>query len=190
MKTEFASKLKSLSGFVLGASLGLMLVASIVFAWNAVWHGTDFIQTGKVIPAKEIAENFEYLKQEISTEEFECSTVTENLIQPVQNPSWKYNGYSPYDFNGENKINVGAYNFVEIEGMAKSAFGSTMVPVFPGVMAALNLTIGYGSRADQSTLIAKIDSNKNLNFTTYGHRTPKLIAIRGVKIKCSKKQSQ
>ncbi len=52
-----------LKGFVSGFALSLMLVAGVVYAWNAVWHGTDWIQTGEIIKSKEIAENFEYLYQ-------------------------------------------------------------------------------------------------------------------------------
>ncbi len=37
----------------------------VVKAWNAVWHGTDWIKSGGSISAKKVAENFEYLKSEI-----------------------------------------------------------------------------------------------------------------------------
>ncbi len=45
--------------------LGLTLAAGFSFAWNATWHGTRWIQSGKIIGPREIAENFEYLKQEL-----------------------------------------------------------------------------------------------------------------------------
>ncbi len=47
--------------FFLSLLFGLSLAAGFSFAWNAVWHGTDWIQSGKTISSKEIAENFEYL---------------------------------------------------------------------------------------------------------------------------------
>jgi len=60
---NLTSQFKSLKGFVVGLMLGLALVAGSVFAWNAVWNGTNWIQTGEPILAREIAENFEYLHQ-------------------------------------------------------------------------------------------------------------------------------
>jgi len=45
--------------------LAVALVAGGTYAWNAVWHGTNWVEPGKVISAREIAENFEYLKQEV-----------------------------------------------------------------------------------------------------------------------------
>ncbi len=46
---------------IISLFIGVALVAGSAFAWNAVWHGTDWIKNGGVIKAKEIAENFEYL---------------------------------------------------------------------------------------------------------------------------------
>ncbi len=54
---------------------GLTLAAGFSFAWNAVWHGTRWIQSGKIIGPREIAENFEYLKQELDN----LKTVVNNL---------------------------------------------------------------------------------------------------------------
>ncbi len=47
--------------FFLSLLFGLGLAAGFSFAWNAVWHGTDWIQSGAMIESKKIAENFEYL---------------------------------------------------------------------------------------------------------------------------------
>ena len=44
---------------------GLAFSAGLVFAWNAVWHGTDWIQSGAVVDAQKVGENFEYLKKQI-----------------------------------------------------------------------------------------------------------------------------
>ncbi len=41
--------------------IGLLLAAGITFAWNAVWNGTNWIQSGYVVTSKEIGENFEFL---------------------------------------------------------------------------------------------------------------------------------
>ncbi len=42
---------------------GVVFASGLVYAWNAVWHGTDWIKSGAVIDGKKIAENFEYLYQ-------------------------------------------------------------------------------------------------------------------------------
>ncbi len=68
-KEKILRKTKSLKNISLSLVIGFSLVAGITFAWNAVWHGTDWIDTGKVIPAKEIAENFEYLYNILPTSE-------------------------------------------------------------------------------------------------------------------------
>ena len=41
----------------------ITLTVVSVFAWSATWHGTDWVQSGKIITAKDLAENFEYLYQ-------------------------------------------------------------------------------------------------------------------------------
>ncbi len=33
--------------------------------WDAFWHGTSWIQAGKVVESERIAENFEWLKQQV-----------------------------------------------------------------------------------------------------------------------------
>ncbi len=50
-----------IKGFSTGFASAVLFVSSVVFAWNAVWHGTDWIQTGQPITSRETAENFEYL---------------------------------------------------------------------------------------------------------------------------------
>ncbi len=62
-------------GFVFGFVLSVVLVAGAVFAaggaqnmqnkWDAFWHGTSWIQAGKVVESEKIAENFEWLKQQV-----------------------------------------------------------------------------------------------------------------------------
>ena len=44
---------------------GLVFSAGLAFAWNAVWHGTNWIQSGQVIRAKEVGENMQYLYEQI-----------------------------------------------------------------------------------------------------------------------------
>ncbi len=41
--------------------LGVVFAASSSFAWQAFWHGTDWIKTGETIRSKEIAEMLQYL---------------------------------------------------------------------------------------------------------------------------------
>ena len=47
----------------------ILLIYSLSYAvqnsWKPVWRGTDWIQSGRIISAKNIAENFEYLKREV-----------------------------------------------------------------------------------------------------------------------------
>ncbi len=45
----------------IGLLIGIIFATGFTFAWNAVWHGTDWIQSGAMIESKKIAENFEYL---------------------------------------------------------------------------------------------------------------------------------
>ncbi len=59
----------------------LSLFSAIVYAWGAVWHGTDWAQSGKVITPKEIAENFEYLYTRINTLEQEVSSAASTTKQ-------------------------------------------------------------------------------------------------------------
>ncbi len=40
---------------------GVVFASGLVYAWEAAWHGTDWIQSGQVIRAKEIGENMQYL---------------------------------------------------------------------------------------------------------------------------------
>ncbi len=61
MKNLGLSKKTNIKGFVFGATLAFLLASGLVFAWNAIWNGTSWINTGEIIPAKQIAENFEYL---------------------------------------------------------------------------------------------------------------------------------
>ncbi len=61
MKNLGLSKKTNIKGFVFGATLAFLLASGLVFAWNAIWNGTSWINSGEIIPAKQIAENFEYL---------------------------------------------------------------------------------------------------------------------------------
>ncbi len=45
--------------------LGAVLAASVAYSWDAVWHGTDWMVAGETIRAQEVAENFEYLKEQM-----------------------------------------------------------------------------------------------------------------------------
>ena len=55
----------NIKNWTLSLILGLVLAGGITFAWNAVWHGTDWIDSGKIITAKELAEDLEYLKKRL-----------------------------------------------------------------------------------------------------------------------------
>ncbi len=53
----------------------LALFVSLTYAWDAVWHGTDWIYSGQIIESKRIAENFEYLYNELEQLKVNSSTV-------------------------------------------------------------------------------------------------------------------
>ena len=61
MKT--IEKIKGINKWLVSIFVGLLFAGFITFAWNAVWHGTDWVQSGRIITPREIAENFEYLYQ-------------------------------------------------------------------------------------------------------------------------------
>ena len=60
-KLNFSHFLKSSKNIVTSLAVSLILAAGVTFAWNAVWHGTDWIKSGAVINAQKVAENFEFL---------------------------------------------------------------------------------------------------------------------------------
>ena len=45
--------------FIIGINLAIGMQNNI--PWKSIWHGTDWIASGRVISAKQIAENFEFL---------------------------------------------------------------------------------------------------------------------------------
>ena len=44
---------------------GVIFASGLVYAWNAVWHGTDWVQSGKVINAKNLGESLQFLYEKI-----------------------------------------------------------------------------------------------------------------------------
>ncbi len=81
-------------GFVFGFVLSVVLVAGAVFAaggaqnmqnkWDAFWHGTSWIQAGKVVESERIAENFEYLKREVDDirgNKLDCYTEKKKMVR-------------------------------------------------------------------------------------------------------------
>ncbi len=61
--------------------LAVALIAGGTYAWNAVWHGTDWIQAGKIVESENIAENFEYLYSRAGVlPEGGCSSTGQILI--------------------------------------------------------------------------------------------------------------
>jgi hypothetical protein len=77
---------------ILSLVVGLFLAAGITYAWNATWHGTSWISSGETISAQKVAENFEYLKAQISSAD----------------SIWALNGTSAY-YTGGN-VGVGRSN--------------------------------------------------------------------------------
>ncbi len=57
--------------------VGTLFIMGASFAWQATWHGTDWIKTGAVIDAQKIAENFEFLYQRIPQS---CPEVGDALV--------------------------------------------------------------------------------------------------------------
>ena len=91
LKDKFVlAPFKYLSVFV----AGVVFASGLVYAWNAVWHGTDWIQPGVVVRSEPLAESLQYLyektikkdelqdcfgrykKLEIKNKNFVCSDYT------------------------------------------------------------------------------------------------------------------
>ncbi len=47
--------------YTLGFVVGLVFASGLVYAWNAVWHGTDWIQPGVMVRSEPLAESLQYL---------------------------------------------------------------------------------------------------------------------------------
>ena len=88
---------KSLKSIFLSLIIGLTLASGVTFAWNAVWHGTDWIKSGDVIKAKEIAENFEYLYKRTNPLPAENCNEGDTL-------KWSGGKFICYNPNGSNDI--------------------------------------------------------------------------------------
>ena len=78
--------------------VGLVFASTAVYAWQAVWHGTDWIQSGQVIRAKEIGENMQYLYEQIEDLKSQITnlqttinnnaTTTTSIDCPGRYPGW------------------------------------------------------------------------------------------------------
>ena len=58
---KYIQKIKSFSKKILLLILGIIVGATFSVYAAGVWHGTDWIQTGEVISAQKIKDNFDYL---------------------------------------------------------------------------------------------------------------------------------
>ncbi len=45
--------------------ISFLLLSGLTFAQTANWHDTNWLQSGRIVTSKEIAENFEYLYQRV-----------------------------------------------------------------------------------------------------------------------------
>lgn len=103
MKSKKLLRWHNAKSIALSLSLGLAFAAGITFAWNAVWHGTDWIGSGKVISSQQIAENLEYLYQRAGKlpangcqnvgevlqwdgNQFICATISASNVSICSNP--------------------------------------------------------------------------------------------------------
>ncbi len=57
---------------------GVVFASGLVYAWNPVWHGTDWVQSGKVINAKSIGESLQYLYEQVESLKNELGAVSGN----------------------------------------------------------------------------------------------------------------
>ena len=64
-KTIISFKKTNIKYWTLSLIIGVLLASGFTYAWNIKWHGTNWVGGGKVIKAREIAENFEYLKKKL-----------------------------------------------------------------------------------------------------------------------------
>ena len=77
---------------------GLIFASTAVYAWSAVWHGTDWIKSGEVIRAKEVGENMQYLYEQVEDLKSQITnlqttinnnaTTTTSIDCPSRYPGW------------------------------------------------------------------------------------------------------
>ncbi len=60
--------------YIFGLVAGLVFASGLVYAWNAMWHGTAWIKAGTSIESRQIAENFEYLYRQIENLKTQLNT--------------------------------------------------------------------------------------------------------------------
>ena len=89
--------IKKYGAWIVSVPLGLLLAGGLTYAGNAVWHGTDWEQTNKIVTPKEIADNLEYLNQKIAgLEQNIGGSTTKNGLQAVDA---KFSRHKDYVFN-------------------------------------------------------------------------------------------
>ena len=86
-KLNIFKKVKILKNLSFSLIIGLTLAAGITFAWNAVWHGTDWVKRGNVIKSKELGETLEYLYMKSRLLPENCNQVGDVLV-------WNGSGFS------------------------------------------------------------------------------------------------
>ncbi len=60
---------------------GIIFASSLVYAWNAIWHGTDWVRPGAIIESQKIGENMQYLYEQIN----DLKTEIANLRNTITN---------------------------------------------------------------------------------------------------------
>ncbi len=103
LKDKFLlAPLKYVSVFV----AGVVFASGLVYAWNAVWHGTNWVQNGKVINAKSIGESLQYLYEQV--ESLKTNTISGGFNNVVV-----YSTPGTYNFTVPNGV---TRLFVEVYG--------------------------------------------------------------------------
>ena len=92
-----ACSIKKYSTWIVSALLGLLLAGGLTYAGNAIWHGTDWVQTNKIVTPREIADNLEYLNQKIAS--LEQSTASSTTVNNMHVIDLKHSSTQDYVFD-------------------------------------------------------------------------------------------
>ena len=78
-------KIKIVQNVAIPVLVSVILTGGLTFAWNAVWHGTSWIQSGRVITPRELAEYIEYLKQKLDALQIQVNSISSSTSSSTIN---------------------------------------------------------------------------------------------------------
>ncbi len=141
----------------------ITLAAVSVFAWNATWHGTDWVQSGKIITAKDLAENFEYLYQnKVDKPPSDCFGTQAKL-------QWKNNQWECGQLLLGCKLRYRAYYSGYTTDWVETPFGGVAGGNF---VYGPTLHVGYLGSAKVQVGVYCEDSTLKMGYKIRGNRGP------------------